>query len=107
MTTVQLLITAVDGLANSIEFFTEVALVISLFAIVIKNERDSIYFISALFTLFIGISMASSHSAISYSMIFLSVYEFMKGIEIVFEIDLPSRGWSFVKGVYQKAKGRD
>ncbi|MDD5511749.1 MAG: hypothetical protein PHI12_13200 [Dehalococcoidales bacterium] len=107
MMMVQQIIDALSGLGTAIEFFTQVALSIALFAIALKNERESVYFISGLITLLIGLSLAANHSSISYGLLFLSVYEFMKAMEIVFEINLPSKGFSWVKGIYNKARGRD
>jgi hypothetical protein len=110
MTMLQSLVDALTALAASAEYFTETAIVISLFAIALKDpekERDAVYFIAALMTGFIALSMAKTHSVTSYGFLFLATYEFMKGMEIVYENKLSATGWSFVKKIYHKARGRE
>jgi hypothetical protein len=107
MTTLQSLVSSFNSLADAANFFTESAIAIALFTIVLKNESFAIYFIAALVTGFIGFSLAKTHSAVSYGMFIIAVYEFINGMEIVFENDLPRAAWSRIKKLYNKVKGRD
>ena len=99
------LLETIGGFLESISGLGLMIIAIALLAIVLRNERFALYYIAALATLFIGISLSSTNSGLGYTMMTLSAYEFLKGTELVFESGEPGRGWSRFKGIWGKIKG--
>lgn len=98
-------ITVDSAITSVLTMGVGVLLVVGLFAIAVSKRDLVIYAVSGLVTLFISLTWIDSFAGVSIAMMFLAAYQLFQSCHMALSSGGGSRGWSQVKGFYNKVKG--
>lgn len=102
------IITEVDDsfqrIAGALEFGAGIFLVVSILALSLWRNSIFFYAVSGFVTFTLGITWATDYQGVSYALGFIAAYQLLIALKLSIETDLPSRGLSQFKKIYNTIK---